>query len=119
MLTKQPSAAVDSSRTAESASPPKSGSGGSKRSGSRKKVGAKRMCKAIKKPEKAGRRSKAGPSLGQIKITIPVSSTIVSTAGASTSASYAPDVNTVKMDDDGALTIPLRSLSRRDSFSNL
>lgn len=114
LLTNYPSPAVGSIRTAVSTSPAKSGFGGIKRSGLHKKPGVRREPKAIKKPEKTSRWSKAAPSLGKIKIKI-FSSTVASTAGAAIGALSVRDVPVVEIDDDSALAIPPRCFPSQDS----
>lgn len=83
-----------------------------------KKFGVKRWSKTIKKPEETGRRSKVNSFPEKMKINFPVFSAAASTAGASTGASFTHESLGVKVDDNGALTIFLRSSSDMDGASD-
>lgn len=106
LLKNQPSALATSNWTVETTFSPMSNAGAIKRSGSRMKLGVECVLKAIKKPEKTGRRSKVLLSPGKIEIKILVLFTAASTADASTGTSSTHDAPVVEVDGDGALTIP-------------
>lgn len=109
LLTIESSAVAISNRAAESTSLTKCGSEGVRRPGLRKKVGVK----AIKKHEKTGLYCKTFPFHGKVKIKIPVSSAVASTAGASTWALFAHEIPEIKVNNDAALTISPSSPSRK------
>lgn len=117
LLTNQPSATAAFNWTAEYTSQPKNGSGAGERSGSRRKLGVKRASKAMKKLEKAGRRSQAIPSQGKISIKILVSSAAAYPADASTGTSSNRYIHVVEVNDDGELRIRSRSTLGQDGTS--